>query len=305
MTEGIEMKTIIHTGEIEQLNKGDSGNPVYLLGENGRFYNTEYKIMDGQPDLLSCYRGTLNGQTELVYLTEGLVSLNAALPEMDENTLLEISVNICKAIKAITSNGFLNWQHIDLSADRIYVQPSDKSVHLVYLPVEGIYITPGYLEKDVTEFISSLTKDTKEPDSQKMAALRNYAAFFKGTINEFSDYMEKLKRSKIALFQNETSGKLVLYDDQNDCRIVVDKPRYSIGKRVAAVDGVISYSKFVGRVHCQIVNKDGNYYVYDLDSKNGTFVNGKAVAPEEGVLLKDGDQLKLANVRFTVSFEED
>lgn len=299
------MGTLIQTGDIELLNTGDSGNPVYLLGENGRFYNTEYKIMYGQPDLLRCYRGTLNGQTELIYLTEGLVPLNVALPEMDENILLEISVNICKAIKAITSNGFLNWQHIDFSTERIFIQPSDKSVHLIYLPVDGIYVTQGYLERDVTEFISSLTKYTKEPDSQKMAALRNYAASFKGTINEFSDYIDKLRRSKVVLFRNEASGKLVLYDDQNDCRIVVDKPRYSIGKRVAAVDGVISYSKFVGRVHCQIVNKEGSYYVYDLDSKNGTFVNGKAVAPEEGVLLKDGDQLKLANVRFTVSFEED
>lgn len=305
MTEGIEMNTLIQTGDIELLNMGDSGNPVYLLGENGRFYNTEYKIMDGQPSLLSCYRGTLNGQTELVYLTEGLVPLNAALPEMEENILLEISVNICKAIKAITSNGFLNWQHIDLSKERIFIQPADKSVYMVYFPVEGIYIAPGYLEKDISEFVSSLTKDSKRPDSEKMAALRNYAASFKGTIDEFSGYLEKLRRSKIDLFRNEASGKLVLYDDQNDCRIVVDKPRFSIGKKVAAVDGVISYSKFVGRVHCQIVNKDGSYYVYDLDSKNGTFVNGKAVAPEEGLLLKDGDQLKLANVRFTVSFEED
>lgn len=35
---------------------------------------------------------------------------------------------------------------------------------------------------------------------------------------------------------------------------------------------------YVGRVHCQIVQDDnGNYRLIDLDSKNGTYVNGKRI----------------------------
>lgn len=298
------MNTLMQTGEIELLKTGDSYNPIYLLGSNCRFYSTEHKIMESVPSLLSCYKGTVNGQTELIYLTEGLIPLDAALPQMEEDDLLVIGVNICKVIDSITANGFLNWQHIDLSENHIYIQPSDKSVHLVYLPVEGLHVAPGYLGKEISALIASFTKETKDPDAQKLAALRSRTSSFNGSLMEFSDYLLQLRNSKNAFLQFEHERAMILCDEQHDCRIIVDKPRFSIGKKASAVDGLITYSKFVGRVHCQIVNQNGDYYVYDLESRNGTFVNEEQVVPEEGTQLKEGDQLKLADVKFAVSFEE-
>jgi serine phosphatase RsbU (regulator of sigma subunit) len=53
----------------------------------------------------------------------------------------------------------------------------------------------------------------------------------------------------------------------------------------------------ISRQHAQILTSNGEYVVEDLQSRNGTFVNGEAVqAPR---VLKDGDRLKICDLSFT------
>ena len=54
------------------------------------------------------------------------------------------------------------------------------------------------------------------------------------------------------------------------------------------------------RRHCRIRFDDGQFYVSDLGSKNGTFVNGDLLRDREERLLWNGDVLELAveSVRF-------
>jgi len=50
---------------------------------------------------------------------------------------------------------------------------------------------------------------------------------------------------------------------------------------------------FVGREHLQLVLEDGNVSLVDLNTKNGTFVNGKKV--DEPVLLNQNDIVRIGN----------
>ena len=54
----------------------------------------------------------------------------------------------------------------------------------------------------------------------------------------------------------------------------------------------------VSRLHCRLTATDSGLEVLDLDSTNGTFVNGKRV---EKMLAQPGDQLKIGRVTLTVS----
>ncbi|HMP74268.1 MAG TPA: FHA domain-containing protein, partial [Kiritimatiellia bacterium] len=56
----------------------------------------------------------------------------------------------------------------------------------------------------------------------------------------------------------------------------------------------------VSRVHCGIRFWDGEFYVKDLKSKNGTFVNGHRV---EVAKLTHGDTIRVGSYSFT--FEQD
>ncbi len=53
----------------------------------------------------------------------------------------------------------------------------------------------------------------------------------------------------------------------------------------------------VSRQHAQILTEGENYFVEDLHSRNGTFVNGKLVQGKR--LLADGDRLKICDLLFT------
>jgi len=54
----------------------------------------------------------------------------------------------------------------------------------------------------------------------------------------------------------------------------------------------------LSRVHCRLAATDGTLTVDDLNSTNGTFVNGERVRQ---ATLNDGDRLRLGRLALTVS----
>lgn len=57
----------------------------------------------------------------------------------------------------------------------------------------------------------------------------------------------------------------------------------------------------VSQVHCMIFQSDGAIWIQDLDSSNGTRVNGQKI--ESDTRLKSGDVIHLANEHFTFEFD--
>ena len=64
------------------------------------------------------------------------------------------------------------------------------------------------------------------------------------------------------------------------------------------VDGAL-----VSRVHCRLIAlQDGGLEVRDLDSTNGTFVNGKRIQTAQ---LESGDHLQIGRVELVAVRDED
>ncbi|HZU36713.1 MAG TPA: FHA domain-containing protein, partial [Gemmataceae bacterium] len=57
----------------------------------------------------------------------------------------------------------------------------------------------------------------------------------------------------------------------------------------------------VSRKHCRLTYKDGFLTVEDLDSVNGTYLNGHRVTARH--LVRPGDSLQVGPVTFTVKYE--
>lgn len=70
---------------------------------------------------------------------------------------------------------------------------------------------------------------------------------------------------------------------QPDCEIVID-------------------STAVSRQHAQIVNVGRDYYLEDLESRNGTFLNERSIQSRHR--LRDGDVLRVSDVAFTFSGDQ-
>jgi pSer/pThr/pTyr-binding forkhead associated (FHA) protein len=54
----------------------------------------------------------------------------------------------------------------------------------------------------------------------------------------------------------------------------------------------------VSRLHCQLTATDGSLAVKDLDSTNGTFVNGKRITSAQ---ILSGDRLQVGGVELRIS----
>ena len=70
-----------------------------------------------------------------------------------------------------------------------------------------------------------------------------------------------------------------------------------IGKLETAADVVISIPT-VSRIHAKIRKRDGEYYLTDLNSRNGTSVNGQMLNTGEDYLLKDEDDVDFSQARY-------
>ena len=62
-------------------------------------------------------------------------------------------------------------------------------------------------------------------------------------------------------------------------------------------------SNMVSRFHAQLINKDDQVMLEDLGSGNGSFLNGKQLAANSPLALKNGDRIKLGPIKFR--FEDD
>ena len=72
-----------------------------------------------------------------------------------------------------------------------------------------------------------------------------------------------------------------------------------LGSRQDCVD-ILLNDRSVSRMHAQIDEAQGKLYLYDLNSTNGTFVNGLRIKSEE-YEIKEGDEIQIGNVRFVLA----
>lgn len=72
---------------------------------------------------------------------------------------------------------------------------------------------------------------------------------------------------------------------------------FVLGKAEKGIDGTI-LSSLVSRIHCQINYVNQEYTLQDLNSTNGTYLNGRLLTPREQVKIQPGDRIILANQPF-------
>lgn len=79
--------------------------------------------------------------------------------------------------------------------------------------------------------------------------------------------------------------------------IPADRELILIGTLPQAVDVVLP-SRAVSRMHAKVEKREGECYLTDLNSRNGTFVNERPLIGEEEYLMKDGDRIRFADLTY-------
>ena len=74
----------------------------------------------------------------------------------------------------------------------------------------------------------------------------------------------------------------------------------SSGVRMRSSDLAINHQR-LSRAHVWITRENGVILAADLNSTNGTFLNGRRLQAFEGVAIAPGDELRLADIVLAVS----
>lgn len=96
---------------------------------------------------------------------------------------------------------------------------------------------------------------------------------------------------------SEREYKLFAIDKKNKQHFVLDKFPFTIGKLSGYADGLADHPS-ISRMHARIDLKDNNLYISDLNSTNGTFINGIRLNPNETRMLEAGDEIRLGSLNY-------
>ncbi len=68
-----------------------------------------------------------------------------------------------------------------------------------------------------------------------------------------------------------------------------------VGRTVVGKE-MLDMHEEVSRRHAQFVRREGTWFIIDLNSSNGTFLDGKRIPPKEKVPLRNGQQIRISPV---------
>lgn len=301
------MNRLLDKGLIKEVNCGS--NFAYVLSGNGTFLSTEYKVLQSQANscFVKCMKMQYNGHVQFYYMVNNLKPLSNMLPSMDSESFLVVVANLFADIIETRSNGFLSCQNVELSFDKVFVDPNTLKVSLIYLPL-SVHLFDDYATYE-SQLRANLVKLINGISTLSSAKTMRLASDLSNGMLSLDDLYNRLKGVKIdptptttGTAPKPTDGRLriVAMSAPTRVEIEVTKDSFVLGKNASMVDGVLSFNKMISRVHCRI-NKSGNQYtITDLQSANGTFINRVRLQPNQPHPIKNGDIIQLANSDFQI-----
>ncbi len=301
------MNTLVESKYIEEMQCGS--NFSYILEDNKAFLSTEYKVLQSQTNscFVKCMKMLYNGKVQIYYMTSKYKQLSSLFPTLDADSFMVICSNLIADIIDVKNNGFLSCQNIDLSFERIYVDPSTYRVNLIYIPVaKRLYEDTSAFENELR---TSLVKIIQGVSTLNTPKTIQFATNLSNGSLSLENLYTSIKTGKTVTptpdpvpgpATSTTQMKLVAMNAPTRIEIVITKNEFTIGKKAELVDGVIGFNKMISRSHCKITKNGNVYFITDLQSANGTYVNHVRLHPNQPQAIKNGDVIRLANSDFQV-----
>lgn len=107
-----------------------------------------------------------------------------------------------------------------------------------------------------------------------------------------SDYMESIKKK-------EPEINLIYTGDEDMENISVEKLPCVVGSMEGRCNKVI-HNRLVSHIHMCIVKINDDFYIEDMNSTNGTSVNGRRIATNQRCVIKNGDDIYIAALPYKV-----
>lgn len=108
---------------------------------------------------------------------------------------------------------------------------------------------------------------------------------------------EMVQTALLTNVKRDSKVKILKSTDPGRQDIEIAYTPYLIGKQEGLVDCVLE-GEAISRIHAKVEKDGDDYWICDLNSTNGTYVNGRLLETNEAVRLENGDEIFIANFAF-------
>ena len=106
--------------------------------------------------------------------------------------------------------------------------------------------------------------------------------------------------TRILVPQTDFDGAVLIGELSGTAPLYLESGQWILGKSAGQADICIPLDS-VSRIHAQAEVSDGNCTIMDLNSQNGTFVNGKRLEPHRPFRLQPGDHIRFAQAGYIMT----
>lgn len=282
------------------------GNIINVLNDHSIYYNSALKDQKWK-ELKSLYHECVQMNDSENYKKESRQTMQIALEE----------VGMLESMTEVSIDSIQDTYELLRSAKEGMVKKYQK-IQIIFWILGGIIVI---LTLWVIQLLISIYLDEKKEQEKKGVECRGDSVrqeISKAGRSSLDNQQEMNDQNAYNLYANqrEENGSmdlrileqkqkeilLSLIWKKNGQRFIVEQSRAVIGKG-ADTDIQITGNAAVSRRHAEILYMDERYWIMDLESLNGTFVNGRRLSPLEKQRISNGDMVILANETLLVELE--
>jgi FHA domain containing protein len=192
--------------------------------------------------------------------------------------------------------------------DKSFLEPKDLDENIIALSEDMLSTTYNKVSdieriKDKYGLTEQVAREVEEDEKEEEVAVSEANGELPFKENEKREVDKVSERPKGSLYSEEKTTFLGANDKNpilknlstGDVYEVTSNP-FTIGKSQTC--NLVIADKVVSRHHAEIVQYGDKYFIKDLSSTNGTFINGNKLMADTDVELKDGQEIIFANKKF-------
>ena len=285
----------------------------FLFQEKDSYFEMGYLILKQAKleGMLPYKRTQQNGKEKLAFQIKGLRKLSDILMEASEDEVIDILYAVVFMTQRVEENGFMKKECIWCRYENIYYDTEERKPLLAVLPItqEFRYADGASWMKGFEECLFHIADCLSEGKKQRVQQLITLLVSNQICTAELLEEMNTLGTGMAGMLTDQTKGaaeeketklELVYAGKEGTFCFHIEEDDFAIGRDESAVDGLLQLSAKVSRRHCLITKINRNYFVQDLNSMNGTYVNDIQIPREELMELEQNDVLRIADVAFRV-----
>ena len=268
----------------------------FMLNASELLDTEALEIMNGLTDtgLLSCKRVRYNDKIKLVYYPDACEELGEIFEELTLEEVRTAAEGILRQAQTVLENPSLHLENLVMDMDSIYLENREQ-VHMICLP--AVFREDAIQDQISAKRLYTLLEEMFENKSGGEETARQIRYQKEKGFGDWASLAEALQRRtpeeyEVLLLRSVNTPRELLFR--------VAHESFVIGSETGEADGLILGMEGIAPCHAEIGWNEISYYVKDLGSTSGTYVNDQKIAPEVEVPIGMGTVLRFADCTFTV-----